>query len=80
MVKFQGSQGCEFYINLDGCIVIKQDSYEFGKEVRVVLTPAMAWELQALINSHHEEMTFAWADGMVQFAWADGMVQEPPNA
>jgi hypothetical protein len=71
MLKFRGCEGCEIQIDDNGCIVIWQHSYEFGKEVSVVLTPAMAWELQSLINSHHEEMTFAWADGMVQ---------EPPNA
>ena len=71
MLKFRGHQGCEFFINDDGCIVIKQDSYEFGKEVSIILTPDMAWELHRMIDDNYDDMVFTWADGMVK---------EPPNA
>jgi hypothetical protein len=66
MLKFRSTDNLEAYISSAGCLVLKQDSFEFGKEVSIVLTPAMAWELQSLINANHEEMTFAWADGMVK--------------
>jgi hypothetical protein len=66
MLKFQDIQGCEIFINDDGCIVIKQQSIEFGKEVAVVLTPIMAYELARLIDEQYEGMAWEWADGMVK--------------
>lgn len=66
MLKFRSSEGCEAYISDVGCLVIKQDSLDFGQEVSIVLTPAMAWEIARMIDDFHEEMTFAWADGLIQ--------------
>ncbi len=66
MLKFRGSEGCEIEIDENGCVVIWQHSYEFGKEVSVVLTPAMVWELTCLVNDKYDDMVFAWADGMIK--------------
>jgi len=66
MLKFQDIQGCEIFINDDGCIVIKQQSIEFGKEVAVVLTPMMAYELARLVDDQYEDMASEWADGLVE--------------
>lgn len=66
MLKFRSSEGCEAYISDVGCLVIKQSSFCYGEDVMVVLTPAMAWEIARMIDDFHEEMTFAWADGLIQ--------------
>lgn len=66
MLEFQSSEGCVAYISDAGCLVIKQKSIEFGKEVSVILTPAMAWEIARMIDDFHDEMVFTWADGMVK--------------
>lgn len=66
MLKFQDTEGCEAYISDAGCLVIKQKSFEFGKQVSVVLTPAMAWEIARIVDDYHEEMIFAWADGLIE--------------
>ena len=66
MIKFQSVEGCEAYISEDGCLVIKQQNYEFGKEVSIFLTPAMAWEIAQLVQDCNEEMVFRWSDGMIR--------------
>ena len=66
MLEFQSSEGCVAYISDAGCLVIKQKSIEFGKEVSVILTPAMAWEIARMIDDFHDEMVFTWADGLIQ--------------
>lgn len=66
MIKFQSVEGCEAYISEDGCLVIKQISHEFGKEVAVFLTPAMAWEIAQMVQECNEEMVFKWSDGMIR--------------
>ena len=66
MIKFQSVEGCEAYISNCGCLVIKQQSMEFGKEVMVFLTPAMAWEIAQMVQDCNEEMVLKWADGMIE--------------
>lgn len=66
MLKFKGNEGCEAFINDEGCLVIKQHSVEFGKDVCVILTPAMAWEIAKMVEDFNDEMVFSWADGMVK--------------
>lgn len=66
MIKFQSMEGCEAYISDAGCLVITQRSIEFGKEVSVVLTPAMAWEIAKMVEDLNDDMVFKWADGMVK--------------
>jgi hypothetical protein len=51
--------------------VLKQDSFEFGKEVTVVLTPEQAWHVRQLIDDFHDEMVNDWNEGLIE---------EPPNA
>jgi phosphoribosylamine-glycine ligase len=66
MIKFQSVEGCEAYISDSGCLVIKQQCLEFGKEVSVVLTPGMAWEIAQMVQDCNEEMVFKWSDGMME--------------
>lgn len=66
MIKFEYVEGCQAYISVSGCLVIKQQSIEYGKEVCVVLTPAMAWEIAQMVQDCNEEMVFKWRDGMIE--------------
>ena len=66
MLEFQSTEGCKAYISDAGCLVIEQKSIEFGKEVSVVLTPAMAWEIAQMVKDFNEEMVWKWADGMIK--------------
>ncbi len=66
MIKFQSMEGCEAYYSDSGCLVITQRSIEFGKDVSVVLTPAMAWEIAKMVEDLNHDMVFKWADGMVK--------------
>jgi hypothetical protein len=66
MLKFRGSEGLEVYISDVGCLVLKQESFEFGKEVSVVLTPEQAWHVKQLIDDFHEEMVNEWNEGLIQ--------------
>jgi len=66
MIKFQSVEGCEAYISDSGCLVITQQCLEFGKEVSVVLTPGMAWEIAQMVQDRNEEMVFKWSDGMIE--------------
>jgi hypothetical protein len=66
MFKFRSAEGCEVYISDVGCLVIKQDSFEFGREVQVVLTPDQAWEVSQLIKDFHDQMVEDWDGGRVK--------------
>jgi hypothetical protein len=66
MLKFQAIEGCEALINDAGCLVIKQYDLTMGQTVMVILTPAMAWEIARMVDDYHEEMIFAWADGLIE--------------
>jgi hypothetical protein len=66
MLKFRSSEGCEIYISDIGCLVIKQDSFEFGKEVTIILTPDQAWEVSALVRDFHDEMVEEWDNGRIK--------------
>ena len=66
MLKFRSSEGCEIYINDAGCLVIKQDSFEFGKQVTIILTPEQAWEVSKLVGDFYVEMVEEWDGGRVK--------------
>jgi hypothetical protein len=65
MLKFRSSEGCEIYISDVGCLVIKQDSFEFGKQVTVILTPEQAFEVSQLVNVYYDEMIEEWDGGRI---------------
>jgi hypothetical protein len=65
MLKFRSSQGCEIYISDVGCLVIKQDSFDFGKEVTIILTPEQAFEVSQLVNVYYDEMIEEWDGGRI---------------
>ncbi len=65
MLKFRSSEGCEAYISDVGCLVIKQESFEFGKEVTVVLTPQQAWEVAKMVEDFYDEMIEDWDGGRI---------------
>jgi hypothetical protein len=66
MLKFRSSEGCEIYISDIGCLVIKQDSFEFGKEVTIILTPEQAFEVSQLVNVYYDEMVEEWDNGRIK--------------
>jgi phosphoribosylamine-glycine ligase len=66
MLKFRSSEGCEAYISDAGCLVIKQDSFEFGKEVTVVLPPEQAWEVAQMVKDFYDEMVEQWDGGRMK--------------
>jgi hypothetical protein len=66
MLKFRSSEGCEIYISDVGCLVIKQDSFEFGKEVTIILTPEQAFEVSQLVNVYYDEMVEEWDNGRIK--------------
>lgn len=66
MLKFRSVEACEIYISEAGCLIIKQDSFEFGKPVTVILTPEQAWEVSALINDFYDEMVEEWNGGRIK--------------
>jgi phosphoribosylamine-glycine ligase len=66
MLKFRSSEGCEIYISDVGCLVIKQDSFEFGKQVTVILNPEQAFEVSQLVNAYYDEMIEEWDGGRIK--------------
>ena len=66
MLKFRPAEGCEIYISDVGCLVIKQHSVEFGKEVTIILTPDQAWELSQLVQDFCDEMVEEWDGGRIK--------------
>lgn len=65
MLKFRSSEGCEAYISDVGCLVIKQESFEFGKEVTVVLPPEQALEVAKMVEDFYDEMIENWDGGRI---------------
>jgi len=66
MLKFRSAEACEIYISDAGCLVIKQDSFQFGKEVAVILTPEQAWEVSKLVSDFYDEMVEEWNGGRIK--------------
>jgi hypothetical protein len=66
MLIFRSSEGCKIYISDAGCLVIQQDSFEFGKEVTVILTPEQAWEVSKLIGDYYDSMVEEWNGGRIK--------------
>lgn len=66
MLKFRSSEGCEAYISDVGCLVIKQESFEFGKVVTVVLPPEQAWEVSRMVQDFYDEMLNKWNGGLIE--------------
>ena len=66
MLKFRATDGLEAYISDVGCLVLKQDSAIYGKEVTVVLTPDQAEEIKMLVIDFYDEMATLWNGGLVK--------------
>ena len=66
MLKFRATDSLEAYISDVGCLVLKQDSEIYGKEVTVVLTPDQAEEIKMLVIDFYDEMAALWNGGLIK--------------
>ena len=64
MLKFLGTQDLEVYISDVGCLILKQQSIEFGKEVMVIIYPEQAFHIASMIQDYYDEMVDKWNEGM----------------
>jgi hypothetical protein len=51
-MKLQTGYEVEFYVSYDGYLVIKQESFEYGKEITFLLTPEQA----KILFAHSEKL------------------------
>jgi hypothetical protein len=64
MLKFRGSQELEVYISDVGCLVLKQESIELGKEVTIIVSPEQAYHINLLLKDKLLSMYDDWDDGL----------------
>jgi len=63
-MKFLGTQALEAYISDVGCLVLKQDSAEFGRELMIIITPDQVYHIKKLIDENLLSMYEDWNDGV----------------
>lgn len=63
-MKFLGTQALEAYISDVGCLVLKQDSAEFGRELMIIITPDQLYHIKKLIDENLLSMYEDWNDGV----------------
>ena len=63
-MKFKNVEGFEVYLSQEGKITIVQDSFEFGKEVRVFLTLEQFRQIQQWVNGNQIDIEEAWNEGV----------------
>jgi len=61
-MKIKGSQATEFYVSNDGHLVIKQDSFEYGKAITFVLTPEQTKILNLEMPNIIKQQKLFWSN------------------
>lgn len=64
MLKLKEVQGVEYYITQEGKIAIKQDSFEYGKPVRVFITLEQFEHLVLAVSDFRDEIIEIWNEGI----------------
>lgn len=63
-MNFKSTEGAQIYITNEGKICIKQNSFEFGKDVHVFLTFNQFMATADWLKDMQEEIEEIWNDGI----------------